>query len=42
VSVPAIRITRLVKRYGSFTAVDGISLDVEDGAFFGPSTRWSA
>jgi ABC-2 type transport system ATP-binding protein len=34
-SVPAIRIDRLVKRYGSFTAVNGISLDVEDGAFFG-------
>jgi ABC-2 type transport system ATP-binding protein len=35
VSVPAIRIDRLVKRYGSFTAVDGIALDVEEGAFFG-------
>jgi ABC-2 type transport system ATP-binding protein len=35
VSGPAIRITGLVKRYGGFTAVDGISLDVEDGAFFG-------
>ncbi len=34
-SVPAIKIDRLVKRYGSFTAVDGISLEVEDGAFFG-------
>ena len=32
---PAIRIERLVKRYGDFTAVDGISFDVEDGAFFG-------
>jgi ABC-2 type transport system ATP-binding protein len=35
VSAPAIRIARLVKRYGSFTALNGISLDVEDGAFFG-------
>jgi ABC-2 type transport system ATP-binding protein len=35
VSVPAIRISGLVKRYGHFTAVDGISLDVEAGAFFG-------
>ncbi len=34
-SAPAIRIARLVKRYGSFTALNGISLDVEDGAFFG-------
>ena len=34
-SVPAIRIERLVKRYGNFTAVDGISFDVDDGAFFG-------
>ncbi len=34
-SVPAIRISGLVKRYGHFTAVDGISLDVEAGAFFG-------
>jgi ABC-2 type transport system ATP-binding protein len=35
VKAPAIRIERLVKRYGDFTAVDGISFDVEDGAFFG-------
>jgi ABC-2 type transport system ATP-binding protein len=35
VSVPAIRIAHLVKQYGSFTAVDGISFEVEDGAFFG-------
>jgi ABC-2 type transport system ATP-binding protein len=34
-SVPAIRIERLVKRYGNFTAVDSVSFDVEDGAFFG-------
>lgn len=34
-NTPAIRITNLVKRYGSFTAVDGLSLNVEDGAFFG-------
>jgi ABC-2 type transport system ATP-binding protein len=35
VSVPALRIEQLVKRYGEFTAVDGISLVVEEGAFFG-------
>jgi ABC-2 type transport system ATP-binding protein len=35
VSPPAIKIERLVKRYGDFTAVDGISLEVADGAFFG-------
>ncbi|MFN2460087.1 MAG: ABC transporter ATP-binding protein [Candidatus Velthaea sp.] len=34
-SVPAIRIDRLVKRYGAFAAVEGISLEVEEGAFFG-------
>lgn len=34
-SAPAIRIAGLVKRYGGFTAVDGISFDVDDGAFFG-------
>jgi len=34
-SVPAINIQGLVKRYGDFTAVDGISLSVEEGAFFG-------
>ncbi len=32
---PALRIDRLVKRYGDFTAVDGISLDVHEGEFFG-------
>jgi ABC-2 type transport system ATP-binding protein len=31
----AIKIDGLVKRYGDFTAVDGISLEVEEGAFFG-------
>jgi len=35
VSAPAIRIAGLVKRYGDFTAVDGISFDVDEGAFFG-------
>jgi ABC-2 type transport system ATP-binding protein len=35
VSVPALRIDKLVKRYGDFTAVDGISFDVEEGDFFG-------
>ncbi|HEY5348289.1 MAG TPA: ABC transporter ATP-binding protein, partial [Candidatus Lustribacter sp.] len=31
----ALRIDRLVKRYGDFTAVDGISFDVPEGEFFG-------
>jgi ABC-2 type transport system ATP-binding protein len=35
VNVPAIKIDSLVKRYGDFTAVNGISLEVEEGAFFG-------
>jgi ABC-2 type transport system ATP-binding protein len=35
VTAPAIRIERLVKRYGDFTAVDVISFDVEEGTFFG-------
>ena len=34
-SAPALRIDQLVKRYGEFAAVDGISLVVEEGAFFG-------
>jgi len=34
-AVPALRIERLVKRYGDFTAVDGISFDVAEGEFFG-------
>ncbi len=34
-SAPAIRIDRLVKTYGTLRAVDGISLEVEAGAFFG-------
>jgi ABC-2 type transport system ATP-binding protein len=32
---PAIEVDRLVKRYGDFTAVDGVSLRVEAGEFFG-------
>jgi ABC-2 type transport system ATP-binding protein len=31
----ALHIDRLVKRYGDFTAVDGISFDVPEGEFFG-------
>jgi ABC-2 type transport system ATP-binding protein len=31
----ALKIDRLVKRYGDFTAVDGISLEVPQGEFFG-------
>lgn len=34
-NAPAIEISNLVKRYGDFTAVDGISLRVEAGDFFG-------
>ncbi|GAC1613760.1 MAG: ABC transporter ATP-binding protein [Candidatus Elarobacter sp.] len=34
-TVPALRIDQLVKRYGDFTAVDGISLEVREGEFFG-------
>jgi ABC-2 type transport system ATP-binding protein len=33
--MPALHIDRLVKRYGDFTAVEGISLDVPEGEFFG-------
>jgi ABC-2 type transport system ATP-binding protein len=33
--VPALQIQNLVKRYGDFTAVDGISLEVPAGEFFG-------
>jgi ABC-2 type transport system ATP-binding protein len=32
---PALRVEHLVKRYGSFVAVDGVSLTVEPGDFFG-------
>ncbi len=32
---PALRVERLSKRYGNFTAVDGISLEVARGDFFG-------
>ncbi len=34
-SQPAIEIDRLVKRYDDFTAVNGVSLRVETGEFFG-------
>ena len=33
--MPAIEVDGLVKRYGAFTAVDGISLRVAAGDFFG-------
>lgn len=33
--VPALEISKLVKRYGKQTAVDGISLTVQPGEFFG-------
>jgi ABC-2 type transport system ATP-binding protein len=32
---PAIEVERLVKKYGTFTAVDGISLRVDAGEFYG-------
>jgi len=35
VSVPALHVDNLVKRYGDFTAVDGISFQVQEGEFFG-------
>ena len=34
-SVPALKVDNLVKRYGDFTAVDGISFQVQEGEFFG-------
>ena len=34
-SVPALKVDKLVKRYGDFTAVDGISFQVQEGEFFG-------
>ena len=34
-SVPALKVDKLVKRYGDFTAVDGISFQVREGEFFG-------
>ena len=34
-SVPALQVDDLVKRYGDFTAVDGISFQVQEGEFFG-------
>jgi ABC-2 type transport system ATP-binding protein len=34
-NAPAIQVEHLVKRYGSFTAVDGVSLRVQAGEFFG-------
>jgi ABC-2 type transport system ATP-binding protein len=35
VSPPALKVDNLVKRYGDFTAVDGISFQVQEGEFFG-------
>ena len=32
---PIVQVTDLVKRYGEFTAVNGISFAVEQGACFG-------
>ena len=33
--MPAIDVRQIVKRYGSFTAVDGVSFSVETGEVFG-------
>ena len=33
--LPAVSITNVVKRFGSLTALDGISLDIPQGDFFG-------
>jgi ABC-2 type transport system ATP-binding protein len=35
VNAPALEVANLVKRYGDFTAVDGISFQVQEGEFFG-------
>jgi ABC-2 type transport system ATP-binding protein len=35
VAEKAIRVLDIVKRYGNFTAVDGVSFDVEEGEIFG-------
>jgi ABC-2 type transport system ATP-binding protein len=35
VSAAALKVDKLVKRYGDFTAVDGISFTVQEGEFFG-------
>jgi ABC-2 type transport system ATP-binding protein len=35
VNAPALEVADLVKRYGDFTAVDGISFQVQEGEFFG-------
>ncbi|MEA2785250.1 MAG: type transport system ATP-binding protein [Candidatus Eremiobacteraeota bacterium] len=34
-NAPALEVADLVKRYGDFTAVDGISFQVQEGEFFG-------
>ena len=33
--IPAIQIEQVVKRYGGFTALAGVSLQIEQGEFFG-------
>jgi ABC-2 type transport system ATP-binding protein len=35
INVPAVRLTNLVKRFGDFTAVDNVTLDVARGEIFG-------
>ncbi|HBU29905.1 MAG TPA: ABC transporter ATP-binding protein, partial [Thiobacillus sp.] len=34
-ATPAIRINALRKRFGATQALDGVSLDIEPGEFFG-------
>ena len=34
-AVPAFRFSSLTKRFGDFTAVDQVSLDIPTGSFFG-------
>src|SRR5215510_1670569 len=33
--VPAIQVERVTKRYGALTALDGVSLEIGPGEFFG-------
>src|SRR5215470_7031257 len=33
--MPAIEVASIVKRFGDFTAVNGVSFDVEEGEIFG-------
>ena len=39
-NTPVIEAIGLVKRYGKFTAVNGLSLEVRSGEVFGARTQW--